>query len=208
MKLIILLVCLIQLPSSIEKPNDINVFIQFDNNANEEFTRGFITIEGENYLDVVEINSLDDIKISIPKEGKYIFHFGSSHFEGEFIEPNVVFDQSHIIVKIKSPSTESNDILANNQKGLYLIFKERVQFSNLTFIINGVIHQYDERFKNFSDKYGVGFEFKNCSIDPHTYQFSRANNLLIANLLTEKHGEKWSKELPTRPFGVLDYKSQ
>lgn len=207
MKLIILLVSLIHLPA-MQNPSDIDIVLKFDNTANEEFTRGFITIEGENYLDVVEINSLDDLQISIPKQGKYFFHFNSSLFNGEFMEPNVVFDQSSIVVKIKPFSTESNNIMANNQNGLYFIFKEKVQFSDLTFLIHGISYQYNGRFKNFTDKYGVRFEFKNCAVDSQTYQFSRANNSLIANLLTKKYGEKWSKELPTRPFGVLDYKSQ
>lgn len=204
MKVILLFIGLMSF-SYAQSPKDIGVVLKFDNTANEEFTRGFITIEGENYLDVVEINSLDDLKISIPKQGKYLFHFNSSLFNGEFMEPNVVFDQSSIVVKIKPFSTESNNIMANNQKGLYFIFKEKIQFSDLTFLIHGISHQYNGRFKNFTDKYGVRFEFKNCAVDSQTYQFSRVNNSLIANLLNKEYGGTWIKKLPTRPFGVLGH---
>lgn len=202
MKIILLLIGLMHF-SYAQSPKGIDVVIKFDNPPNEEFTRGFITVEGENYLDAVEINSLDDLKISIPQQGKYIFQFNSPHFQADFMDPKVVFDQSVIILKIEPIMSKSLNIPALPKKGLFLIYKEKVHFSDLAFLMHGITNQGDERFKNFSDKYGVTFEFGNCMIDPQTYQLSKANNLLIANLLKKEHGGSWVDELSTLPFGVL-----
>lgn len=198
MKIILLCIGLMHFAYA-QKPKDVDVVFKFGNATTEKFPQGFITVEGENYLDVVEINSLDDIKISIPKEGKYTFQFNSPHFQAEFMGPKVIFDQSHIVVKIEPITTEFSNI----PKGLFLIYKEKVRLSDLTFIIHGITKKGDERFKNFTVKYEVGFEFKNCIVDPETYQFSKVNNIFIANLLKKEHGDSWVEELPTLPFGLL-----
>ncbi|WP_108424053.1 hypothetical protein [Flagellimonas amoyensis] len=202
MKIILLLIGLMHF-SHAQGPKGVDVVIKFDNPPNEELTRGFITVESGNYLDVVEINSLDDLKISIPQQGKYIFQFSSPDFQADFMAPKVVFDQSVIILKIKPIMSKSSNIPALPKKGIFLIYKEKVNFSDLAFLMHGITNQGDERFKNFTDEYGVTFEFGNCMIDPQTYQLSKANNLLIANLLKKEHGNSWVEELPTLPFGLL-----
>lgn len=207
MQLIILIISLVHL-SATQNSKDIDIILKFNNSTNEKFTFGFVTVEGENHLKVIRINSLDDLRISVPEQGRYIFHFNSDFYQGEFMEPDVVFDQSAILVKIKPLRLESNNMLTNKTTGLFFIFKKKVKFSDLSFIIHGISHQYDERLKNFTDKYEVDFEYKNCIIDPQTYQFSKINNSLIAELLKKEYGEVWLKELPTLPLGVLGNKSQ
>lgn len=68
--------------------------------------------------------------------------------------------------------------------------------TTLKFVIFSIIHHQSEESLSFKEKYGVGFKFENDAIDPISYKKAKENNIDISNMLNEKFGNQWAKELP------------
>jgi len=70
------------------------------------------------------------------------------------------------------------------------------------FVLNGIVeHQTDEMI-SFKKKYGVGFNYKNCVVNPISYKNISQNNQKVAKFLSKKFGNSWLNELPVLPFGI------
>jgi hypothetical protein len=106
---------------------------------------------------------------------------------------------------IFQPSSDKNTIRTQNSS-LYSIQKDTLKDSLIKreckFIIHGIVQNQSKSIEGFQKKFGVGFRFKTCVIDPISYQKAITNNKNIAKDLTQKYGNSWVKELPLIPLGI------
>ena len=74
--------------------------------------------------------------------------------------------------------------------------------SERNFILFGIVNHQTIEMLKFKKKYGVGFKFETCVVDPMSYKITSQKNKKTAIYLTEKFENTWLNELPVLPFGI------
>ncbi len=71
------------------------------------------------------------------------------------------------------------------------------------FIVFGLIdHSNSKEILDFREKYGVGYKFENCVIDPFSYSKAKKNNNKLIETLNEKYGFDWKNDIPYPIVGI------
>ena len=166
--------------------------VVFENATDVTFSSGtfFITeLEEE-----IEITSLENFKITLPKKGKYQFGFYAEEFVSYILYPSKITSRKNIIrirleSKIKSNAVSGFTIYTNNPD------------IGMNFVYNGINNKPID-FTRFTEEYGVGMISKNCVVDPLMMKYVTAHNQKVAAYLTAKFGVTWKDDLPATPFGL------
>ncbi|GAA4279979.1 FEKKY domain-containing protein [Gaetbulibacter aestuarii] len=202
----IILILGFSLISSTALAKEIQATVVFENLTNKEFTSGTFTIAELNKK--IEVDKLENFKITLPAKGKYQFVFMAEDFNIKMLYPSRITQRNntiiiHLLEKTKTNIKElyalsmaSNLTLSDEQ------IEERIAKGNLNFIIPGIDSSMPQDYIKFKEKYGVGLLKGTCAIDPIFYRNSVANNQMISNYLNKKYGTKWLSELKSKPLGI------
>jgi hypothetical protein len=180
----------------VKNDNQIKLKVVFENNTFRNFKYGELEIIELNK--VIEINSTDEILITLPKKGKYHFTFKTPNFKVN-IEP---------FLKISTKNKTLKIIL--NDKSLYHVDKlllaeqidnenleSKIELGEINFGVNAITNNSNANYKSFEKKYGIGFVVENCVVNNIMYNKFRINNKIIIKYLNEKYGKKvWIEDLP------------
>jgi hypothetical protein len=158
----------------------------------------------------IEISTLDDFKIKLPKKGKYQFRFYSEDVNAVTYYPVRITDlKNTVTIRLEN---KSKPIIDNNFPAYFPTedlakfskdqIKERIVNGTVNFIIHGLVEPNFEISQAFKDEYGIGIIIKNCVVDPISYKTAVNNNKIIAEYLTSIFGTEWQIKLPAKPFGL------
>lgn len=106
-----------------------------------------------------------------------------------------------IIIPAKQPLIKSLSMTCVSKSDTIItILNDSISERN--FILFGIVNHQTEEMINFKKKYGVGFKFETCVVDPTSYEITSQKNKKTAIYLTEKFDNSWLNELPVMPFGI------
>jgi len=147
--------------------------VVFENATDVTFSSGtfFITELDEE----IEITSLENFKITLPKKGKYQFDFYAEEFVSYILYPSKITSRKNIIrirleSKIKSNAVSGFNIYTNNPD------------IGMNFVYNGINNKPID-FTRFTEEYGVGMISKNCVVDPLMMKYVTAHNQILVRSL-------------------------
>ena len=120
----------------------------------------------------------------------------------EFITSSI-FKKSNKKISIKS-NLDSTKIVRKNHYLSHNIATEenienQIKYGKAKFISFGIA---DQDFRKFKEKYGIDLQTEGCVIDSFSSKRAKLNNTFLAQYLTNKYGEAWKKDLPSKPFGL------
>lgn len=70
------------------------------------------------------------------------------------------------------------------------------------FIINGINKTFTASMNEFTQKYGVSFDYQNCAPEPACMKRAGMHNHNLATQLNQRYGTDWKRELPVEVFGL------
>ena len=204
-KVILLLVLLTPIISTASK-NEIVATVVFENFTGKDFTSGKFFVTELNII--IDVNTEESFKITLPKKGKYQFGFYTEDFESHTYYPGrITSDKDIITIRLENKngsflSNTSDSDIKSKDSNLSTFRRNANMFpEGMNFIFNGINNSPID-FSDFKLKYGIGIVTKNCVADPLTFKKSLDHNRNIVNYLNEKFGDEWIKDLPAKPFGV------
>ncbi|MEL4309084.1 FEKKY domain-containing protein [Joostella sp. CR20] len=156
----------------------------------------------------IEINQIENFKVTLPEKGKYKFSFISKDFIGYTTYPKRINEKNNTVtIKLFSkselaengiyvPSLELETDLTDEQ------IKQRIESGTLNFIMHGIDSSVPKEYLEFKEKYGIGLVKKNCMIDPLSFKNTIKNNQMIYEYMNRIYGTEWLNELTSKPFGI------
>lgn len=207
MKYFILNLALLFSSLSNASDKEILVNVVFNNFSAKKFTSGKLIIIDSNKHIVV--NSIAPFTITLPKKGRYKFLFKSDDFSGSLVyyPARITKKRNKIVIKILESFDNINNSKTDKPPSQMPIFdpynidekviEEKYTNNTLNFRLHGINNIIPKSFNTFKKTYGVGFVYENCLVDLRTSKYNKA----ISEFLTEKYGDKWKIDLPTKPFG-------
>lgn len=206
------LILLLSLPITVLKAatKEIIATVVFENTTGKAFNSGAFYISEANKR--MEISTLDSFKITLPKQGKYIFSFYYADFETYTFYPVTINEQKNTItVKLFEKTEKKNltsttigslKLLSNAQKLSSEQIEQLIAEGQVHFITHSLDNPISVEYVAFQKKYGISIKRENCALDPITVKKTTENNQIIASYLTSKYGENWLTDFSIKPFGV------
>lgn len=185
----LLFVLLLNLLPIQEEEVKINVIFECDQPA--AFKSGIFIVQETDVS--LTVKSLEGFEFTLPRKGQYTFLFEAEGFIALVDQPKSVKPGHMEPIKI---------ILVQDAFGYSINYDQAGQPINLNFILHGITNNITSKHAEFSSKYGVGFIFKNCVLDPITTKNTREFNNKVADFLDATYGNEWKKDLPASPFGL------
>jgi len=169
------------------------VSVIIKNQSDLDFKEGTLQLDQSSKL-VFSILANAKNEFLIPK-GKHEMQFVVDGFSSRIIKPKRINKRNNTIEIILFSKTVTNSLLVEF---------EAVQsdLNTNNFIIPSFGTNHPEGLNSFKEKYGIGFSFEACMIDPFSSDRARKTNTKIAELLTKKFGEQWKQDLPIIPLGI------
>jgi hypothetical protein len=181
--------------------------VVFENTTGKTFSSGSFYITETNKR--LEINTLENFKITLPSKGKYIFSFSSPDFTAYTSYPAVINDRKNTITvrlvekkelvstiaSFSKPFT-TNTVLTEEQ------IEQQIAAGQVHFIMHGIDNSIPDEHIVFQKKYGISLKKENCVLDPLSFKRTTENNQIIANYLNKKYGDGWLLDLDVKPFGL------
>lgn len=158
----------------------------------------------------LQINSLDQFTIILPKKGKYQFRFYSEDVNAITYYPvRITEHKNTVIIKLEDKTTASEVVTSPNRYSIKDIsgfsveqIEEGLINGTINFIAHGLVPVDPDAATVFKTNYGVGFINENCVIDPILFKIAINTNKKIELYLISKFGKDWKNQLPATPFGL------
>lgn len=205
----LLLILILAFTFTVSKASEKEIIAEviFENLTGKELKSGEFYVTETNVK--IEINSLENFKITLPKKGKYQFRFATDDFTALTFYPSKITKRKNTItIRLM----EKNAFNFNNEIYSFPMnmdtdltdeqIEQKISDGNLNFIMHGIDNSIPIEHKDFKKKYGIGLIRENCVIDPLSFKKVTENNQMISDYLSKKYGGNWLKELSTKPFGI------
>ena len=202
------LICFMSISFSTATENEIVVKVVFENYTDKDFSSGKFFITELNQI--IELNSEESFKITLPEKGKYQFGFYSEEFDSYTYYPARITSGKNVItIRLQNKGADFNSgkkvrklsSPKNSEEFKINLEGKMLEEEGMNFIFNG-LNNSPANFDEFREKYGIGIVTKNCVVDPFTFKESIEHNIYLVNYLNQKFGEDWRKDLPAKPFGI------
>lgn len=189
--------------------DEITATVVFENLTDKTSISGVFYVAETNQN--LQISSLDNFTITLPKKGKYQFKFYSEDVNAFTYYPIRITERKNTVT-IRLENKTTNAVIIARSSSIKDIssfsneqIEEGVNNGTINFIVHGLIALSPEDIRPFKDVFGVGFISENCVIDPISFRTTMNTNKKIQDYLTLKFGEVWKEKLPAQPFGLQSH---
>ncbi|MFD0993812.1 FEKKY domain-containing protein [Tenacibaculum geojense] len=180
---------------------EVSLTVKLLNTTNKEMVYGELVIN--ELSKKVTINNTDNFTVQLPRKGKYTFNFYAPAFYTYILQPKKITSKKNVITIVLKNLDVRNSFFSTEKVGCNKHqLATKLENEGLNFTVFGIYDNNPKGLNEFKEKYNVGVETNNCVISPDLYNKAVTRNRLIYELLTEKYGDKWLKELPVSVLGI------